>query len=129
MRQLFGAYKNPPPMPFIRGGFLCAQLPPAPEAAAPCRALLAGNVPRVKRRVYFPQFHLAVNVRLVHLDDALRAAVAGRGNVANRVIDNLLAFLAGLSLIRMLVIGKNRSFQAVAFTPSMSGGSFCICSR
>ena len=34
-----------------------------------------------------------------------------------------------VSLIRMLVIGKNRSFQAVAFTPSMSGGSFCICSR
>ena len=34
-----------------------------------------------------------------------------------------------VSLIRMLVIGKNRSFQAAAFTPSMSGGSFCICSR
>jgi len=26
----------------------------------------------------------------------------------------------------MLVIGKNRSFQAVTFPPSMSGGSFCI---
>ena len=63
-------------------------------AFAARRTFPTGNIMRDVFAIDLAQFLYAVDIRLIHLDDARRAAVACRFDASDGIGDNLLALLA-----------------------------------